>query len=72
MKLVADESFTNIISKALAEAIENSEKKRLEDNKMIARSFTELQENLTKLIEQSSQLKFISAATAKRRRLPFR
>ena len=65
MKLVADESFTNIISKALAEAIENSEKKRLEDNKMIARSFTELQENLTKLIEQSSQLKFISGGDGK-------
>ena len=65
MKLVADESFTNIISKALAEAIENSEKKRLEDNKMIARSFTELQENLTKLIEQSSQLKFISGDDGK-------
>ena len=54
MKLVADESFTNIISK-----------KRLEDNKMIARSFTELQENLTKLIEQSSQLKFISGGDGK-------
>lgn len=65
MKLVADESFTNIISKTLAEAIENSEKKRLEDNKMIARSFTELQENLTKLIEQSSQLKFISGGDGK-------
>ena len=65
MKLVADESFTNIISKALAEAIENSEKKRLEDSKMIARSFTELQENLTKLIEQSSQLKFISGGDGK-------
>ncbi len=65
MKLVADESFTNIISKALSEAIENSEKKRLEDNKMIARSFTELQENLTKLIEQSSQLKFISGGDGK-------
>ena len=58
MKLVADESFTNIISKALSEAIESSEKKRLEDNKMIARSFTELQENLTKLIEQGSQTNF--------------
>ncbi len=61
MKLVADESFTHIISKALAEAIENSEKKRLEDNQMIARSFMELQENLTKLIEQGSQMKFIAA-----------
>ncbi len=59
MTLVADESFTNIISKALSEAIESSEKKRLEDNKMIARSFTELQENLTKLIEQNGQINFI-------------
>lgn len=32
---------------------------------MIARSFTELQENLTKLIEQSSQLKFISGGDGK-------
>ncbi len=62
MKLVADESFTNIISKALAEAIENSEKKRLEDNQMIARSFTELQENLTKLIAQSSQIQYVAGS----------
>ncbi len=60
MKLVADESFTKIISNALAEAIETSEKKRLEDNKIIARSFMELQENLTKLIEQNEQVKFVS------------
>ena len=60
MKLVADESFTNIISKALAEAIENSEKKRLEDNKIIANSFMELQENLSKLIEQNGQVKFVT------------
>ena len=65
MKLIADESFTNIISKALTEAIENSEKKRLEDNKIIAQSFMELQENLTKLIEQNSgQIKF--AATGEK------
>ncbi len=61
MKLIADESFTNIISQALAEAMENSERKRLEDNKIITRSFMELQENLTKLIEQNNQIKFISS-----------
>ena len=58
MKLVADESFTNIISKALTDAIENSEKKRLEDNKMIVRSFTELQENLTKLVSSNNPFVF--------------
>ncbi len=63
MKLIADESFTNIISQALAEAMENSERKRLEDNKIITRSFMELQENLTKLIEQNNQINLSAAAT---------
>jgi hypothetical protein len=60
LKLVADESFTKIISEALAEALENSEKKRHEDNKLITQSFMDLQDNLTKLIEQNNQLKIIS------------
>lgn len=64
VKLVADESFTKIISEALAEAIANTEKKRLEDNRIIANSFLELQENLSKMMEQNAQLKYISTGEA--------
>ena len=64
VKLVADESFTKIISEALAEAIANSEQKRREDNRAITNSFLELQENMTKMMEQNAQLKYISSGEA--------
>lgn len=59
-KLVADDAFTQIISKAISSSIESAEKKRHEDNNLIANSFMELQHNLTKLVEQNGQLKIIS------------
>lgn len=64
LKLVADETFTQTIASALADAIANSEQKRQEDNKVIARSFLELQENLNKMMEQNTQLKIISSSDA--------
>lgn len=64
LKLVADETFTQTIASALADAIANSEQKRQEDNKVIAQSFLELQENLNKMMEQNTQLKIISSSDA--------
>lgn len=64
LKLIADETFTKTISEALAQALANSEKKRLEDNKLITQSFMELQENLNKMVEQNAQLKIISNSDA--------
>lgn len=64
LKLVADETFTQTIASALADAIANSEQKRQEDNKVIAQSFLELQENLNKMMEQNTQLKIISNSDA--------
>ena len=64
LKLVADETFTQTIASALADAIANSEQKRQEDNKIIAQSFLELQENLNKMMEQNTQLKIISSSDA--------
>lgn len=63
-KLVADESFTKVISEALSDAIQNTEQKRQEDNKLITKSFMDLQENLSRLIEQNNQLKIISSSEA--------
>lgn len=64
LKLIADETFTQTIASALAEAMANSEQKRQEDNKIIAQSFLELQENLNKMVEQNAQLKIISSSDA--------
>ncbi len=64
LKLTADEAFTKTIANALAEAIANSDQKRQEDNKIIAQSFLELQENLNKMMEQNTQLKIISSSDA--------
>jgi len=64
LKLVADESFTKIISEALAQALANSEKKRMEDNRIIANSFLELQENLSKMMEQNAQIKYLASSDA--------
>jgi len=64
LKLVADDTFTRTISNALAEAISASEQKRLEDNKLIAQSFLDLQDNLNKMIEQNNQIKIISNSDA--------
>ena len=64
VKLVADETFTQTIASALADAIANSEQKRQEDNKIITQSFLELQENLNKMMEQNTQLKIISNSDA--------
>lgn len=64
MKLFADESFTKMISEAISRAIENSESKRSEDNKIISQSFSDLQENLSKMLEQNNQLKIISNSDA--------
>ena len=64
VKLVADESFTKIISEALAKAIANSEQKRCEDNRAITNSFLELQESMTKMMEQNAQIKYISSGEA--------
>jgi len=64
LKLIADETFTQTIASALADAIANSEQKRQEDNKIITQSFLELQENLNKMMEQNTQLKIISNSDA--------
>lgn len=64
LRLTADEAFTKTIANALAEAIANSDQKRQEDNKIIAQSFLELQENLNKMMEQNTQLKIISSSDA--------
>ena len=60
VELVADETFTQSIAEALSNAISTSEQKRLEDTKVIANSFLELQENINKMVEQNAQLKVIS------------
>ncbi len=64
LRLTADEAFSKTIANALAEAIANSDQKRQEDNKIIAQSFLELQENLNKMMEQNTQLKIISNSDA--------
>ena len=64
LKLVADDTFTQTISAALAEALAASEQKRQEDNKIITQSFLEMQENLNKMVEQNNQLKIISNSDA--------
>jgi len=64
VRLVADDTFTQTISAALAEAIAASEQKRQEDNKIITQSFLEMQENLNKMVEQNNQLKIISNSDA--------
>ena len=61
LKLVADETFTKTIAKALSDALAASEEKRQEDNKVITQSFLELQENLNRMVEQNAQLKIISS-----------
>lgn len=60
MTLVTDDSFTQSIADALIKAISTSEQKRQEDTKIIANSFLELQENLSKMIEQNAQLKIVA------------
>ena len=64
VKLVADDTFMQTISAALAEALAASEQKRQEDNKIITQSFLEMQENLNKMVEQNNQLKIISSSDA--------
>ena len=60
VELVTDETFTQSIAEALSNAISTSEQKRIEDTKVIANSFLELQENINKMVEQNAQLKVIS------------
>ena len=58
--LVTDDTFAQSIADALIKAISTSEQKHQEETKIIANSFLELQENLSKLIEQNAQLKIVS------------
>ncbi len=60
LTLVTDDSFTQSIADALIKAISTSEQKRQEDTKIIANSFLELQENLSKMIEKNAQLKIVA------------